>query len=117
MERETRTITTPAGKELILKARATTRERNAIRSIFIKNAKFDGAAQTEGEMKITEIAGTATDEVEAKALELFVVSYDGKTSGISNLLLDSDAPEASEEYDFIISEATKTLKGSFQTAK
>lgn len=117
MERETRTITTPAGKELILKARATTRERNAIRGILTKHATFDPAAQAKGEMVVSEISGNATDEVESKAIELFVVSYDGKKEGIANLLLDSDAEEASSEYDFIIAEATKTLKGSFQTAK
>ena len=114
MERETKTIKTPAGKDLVVKARASVRERNQLRGVLLRNSKLDGEAAAAGEVRISEIAGTATDEVERKAIELFVVSYDGKTDGIADTLLDS---EDGKEYDFVVAEASKALQGAFPTAK
>lgn len=114
MDRETKTLKTPAGKDLVVKARASVRERNQLRGVLLKNSKLDGEAAAAGEVKISEIAGAATDEVERLAIQLFVVSYDGKTDGVADMLLDS---EDGKEYDFVVAEASKALAGAFTPAK
>ena len=110
--RETRTINTPSGKVLVLKTYLTARERNAFRAIFIKNAEYN-VDQATAAMSVTKIAGEATEEAERKIIEIAVVSYDGKTEGLADMLLDG----LPAEYDFVSSEAMKTLQPGKAPAK
>jgi hypothetical protein len=94
MERETRNLVTPNGKELVLKTYLTARERNQLRDVFLKNAKVpinsDGLATNEG---MTVDASIITD-------------------AILNTLLDNDPIE----YDYVAEEAGK-VNGNFTQAK
>lgn len=110
--RETKNVATPAGKNLVVKTYLTARERNAFRAVFIKNADYN-VDQVSGAMQVTKIAGEATEEAERKIIELVVVSYDDKTEGIADLLLDGSP----SEYDFVTAEAMKTVGSNLTSAK
>lgn len=110
MDRETRKIKTPSGKEVELKAYLTARERNDLRSVYLNNMKV-GA---DGEMPvIKEIPGSIVEQSERKLIELAVVSYEGSPENILDRLLDGTP----EEYDFVVAEANKIGKGNFPKAK
>jgi hypothetical protein len=106
MERETKTIKTPGGKEVRLKTYLTARERNELRAIFLENMKFEGT-------QVKEIDGGVVDKAERKLLELVVVSYNGSAENIIERLLE----ERPEEYDFVVSEANKISTGNFPRPK
>jgi len=108
MERETKTITTPKGKTLVLKTYVNARERNALRSVMIDSMKID-LQNLEG---ANELSGSILEKSEAKLIETVVVSYDGSVENILNRLLD----ESPEEYDFVVEESGKINKG-FTPAK
>jgi hypothetical protein len=97
MERETKKITTPSGKELVLKSYVTARERNEFRKVFFPHTE-DG--------KHIDIA--ATDSGEAKAVEIVVVSYNGSEEKIHERLLDGSPAE----YDAVVKEALEIVQGS-----
>lgn len=110
MERETKKITTPSGKEAELKTYLTARERNEFRAVFIEHSTF----KVEGESaRVDHIDGAANDEAEAKLIQLAVISYDGSQEKVLERLLDGDP----QDYDFVVAEALKTLKGNFLKAK
>ncbi len=110
MERETKKIKTPLGKEVELKTYLTAGERNELRRIYLENMKVEAK---EGVPAIKEIPGTLVEQAEKKLIELAVVSYDGSSENIFGRLLDS----MPEEYDFVIEEANKIGKGNFPQAK
>jgi hypothetical protein len=107
MERETKKIKTPSGKEVELKTYLTAGERNELRAVFLSGMKLEGGTQ------IKEIDGGVVDKAERKLLELAVVSYDGSAERIVERLLN----ELPEEYDFIVAEANKISTGNFQQPK
>lgn len=110
MERETKKITTPSGKVVELKTFLTARERNEVRKIYLDNMEIG----TEKEAPvISKISGSLVEESEKKLIEMAVVSYDGSSENILNRLLDS----TSEEYDFVVAEINKILRGNFPKAK
>lgn len=111
MERETRTIKTPADKDLVLKTYLTARERNDLRKVFLDGMNIDPATK-----QVKEIPGGMLDVAEKKYIEIAVVSYDGQTNpdGIIESLLNAKP----EEYDFVANEAAKIEGGmGFQPAK
>lgn len=108
MERETKKLKTPSGKELELKSYLTARERNELRSVFLK-----GMAVEPNTAQIKEVSGAVVDEAEKKLLELAIVSYNGSAENVIERLLDSTP----EEYDFVVAEANKLGAGNFQKAK
>jgi hypothetical protein len=114
MERETRNLVTPNGKELVLKTYLTARERNQLRDVFLKNAKVpinsDGLATNEG---MTVDASIIT-ESQNVLLKIVVVKYGDVTESdaILNMLLDNDPIE----YDYVAEEAGK-VNGNFTQAK
>jgi len=109
MERETKTIKTPSGKEIVMKTFLNARERNELRNVFLKEMKIESnTAQVKD-----EIPASVMDEAEKKLIEVAVISYDGSSENIVDRLLDS----APEEYDFVVAEANKIKSGNFQTAK
>lgn len=110
MERPIRKLKTPLGKDVEMKDYLTTRERNAVRAVFIKHSTFS----TDGTMpKVEHVSGEATEEAEGKLIETAVISYDGSSENVLGRLLDGDP----QEYDFIVSEASSSIKGNFPTAK
>lgn len=106
MERELKKIITPSNKEVEIKTYITARERNELRSIYLKNAEIS-------ENAIKGFSATVADEAEKKLIELIVVSFDGSKENIMDRILDGSP----EDYDFIIVEAGKINNGSFQSAK
>jgi hypothetical protein len=110
MERKTKTLQTPLGKELVLKEYVTARERNELRSILLGNMKFD----TEGkEIGQAELSGNTLELSERKMIEVIITSYDGSAENIADRLLDSTP----EEYDFVVKEAMEINKGNLTGAK
>ena len=114
MERENKTLTTPEGKELVLKTYLTARERNALRDIFLKSAKLNignNEAQTTNGM---DIDGTVLSESQNKLIETSVIRYGEITdpTAILNALLDGKP----DEYDFVVIEAGK-IEGNLSKAK
>lgn len=104
MERETKKLKMPSGKEVELKSYLTAKERNELRAVFLSGMKLEGGTQ------IKEIDGLVVDKAEQKLLELMVVSYDGSAEKIIERLLETTP----EEYDFVVVEANKI--GNFQKA-
>jgi hypothetical protein len=110
MERETKIIKTPSGKEVILKSYLTAGERDELMSIILNEMKFN--AET-NEPVIKEIPGHLYLPFKKKLLELLVVSYDGNSENILGRLSEI----LSEEYDFIVKEADKISRGNFSKAR
>lgn len=110
MERETRKIKTPAGKELEIKTYLTARERNQLRGAFLSSMKLDTEST-----QVKEVGGEVLEVAEKKLLEVAVVEYDGKkaTTDILNALLDGTPAE----YDFVVAEANKISAGNLVKAK
>jgi len=108
--RETKKITTPAGKELELKTYITARERNQIRDMFYKNMKLENVG---GKPEMSELSGEIMSQAEYKLIESVVVSYDGNKENV----LDRISDEKPEEYDFIVEEINKIPGTSFTPAK
>lgn len=108
MERETKKITTPKDKELIVKTYLTARERNELRNIYLSTMKIDKTGEV-----VDGFSGSLMETAERKLIEIAVVSYAENKEDILNRLLD----EMPEEYDFVVAEAGKINGGNFQTAK
>ena len=108
MEREIKKLLTPSGKEYAVKTYLTARERNELRSVFLKNVSMDALG---GTPKMADLTGELLERAEAKTIELVVVSYDESSENILNRLLDGSP----EDYDAVVAEATKI--GNFKTAK
>ena len=108
MERETRTIQTPEGKDLVLKTYLTARERNSIRDVFLKSAKINIGADAEAE-KGMSLDGSVMTESQNVMVSLVVTKYGEYTNpdAILNNLLDGNPAE----YDFVVAEAGK-VKGN-----
>lgn len=109
MERETKKLTTPGGKELIVKAWLTARERNAIRNVMVSLVSVDDLSA--GTPKMSGISGDLLDRFHQAAVEQAVISYDGSLENILARFLDGRA----EEYDFAVAEAVAVA--DFKSAK
>lgn len=105
-----RKIKTPNGMELEVKEYLNTKERNEIRKVFMKYSTFDKEG---GVPKIDQISGEATDEAEAKMIEVAIISYGESSEKILERLLEGDP----KEYDFVVAEAAKALHGNFPQSK
>lgn len=110
MERESKKIKTPLGKELVLKSYLTARERNELRSVFLQNMSIDPSSANP---QVKEISGNALEKAEEKYIEIVAISYDNSNEKILERLLDATP----EEYDFAVAEAGKIDKGNFTRAK
>ena len=112
MQRETKEVTTPAGKKLILKTYITARERNELRNVYLSAMKLD---TENGATQVKEVGGAVLEQAERKLLEVAIVEYDGKvaTTDVLNALLDGTPTE----YDFVVAEANKINTGNLAKAK
>jgi hypothetical protein len=94
--REVKEVKTSGGHTLMIKTYATGREYNEIQNQVLKNAKVSligGQPVAEG------ITGSSQLDANKKAIELLVVSVDGKTDGALDLVLDLPASDYQEVVD------------------
>lgn len=110
MDRETKSVTLKSGKEVVLNAFLTARERNALRNIFFTNFKIEA---TGGKPEVKEISGDVLGKAEEKLIELAVVSFDGSSENVLARLLDGTPAD----YDEVVAEAGKIEGGNFQQPK
>lgn len=102
--RPTKIITTPSGKEAVIKTYLTARERNEIRAVFLCKMKLNAASQ-----RVEEVGGEALSDAEYTLIRLAVVSYDGSAENVLDRLLDGTPVD----YDFIVKE-TNSIGGDFK---
>lgn len=107
MDRETTTIKTPVDKhEIVLKSWITGREKRELRKPFLKEIKISlkkGEKDAEAE---SFNSFEAMNEAENKAIEIMIVSINGKKENILNTVLDMKE----KDYSFIIKEINKITK-------
>ena len=110
MERETKIIKLPSGKEAVIKTYLTARERNELRGIYLANMNIETES---GTTNIKEIKGDVMESVEKKLLELGIINFDSSTENIIDRLLDGTP----EDYDSMVVECNKINTGGFQKPK
>jgi hypothetical protein len=115
MQRETIQLTTPLGKELVIKSYMNAKERNEIKRSFLIGVKIDPNKISQGsdDVHMNELDASIMLQAERQTINQLVVSYDGKTEMVADVL-DLSSPK---EYDFVISELNKVTKGNFEQAK
>mgnify|MGYP001586751547 CR=1 FL=1 len=91
MERETRTLTTPAAKQLVLKTYLTARERRTIRQVYLNKSRT--TITPEGEPKTEVTDSSVLDDYENAQIVQSVVSYDGTSENLLDRLLDAHPDE------------------------
>lgn len=110
MERETKKIT--IGKlEIELKTYLTFGESREISDIYLQNASV--GVDMDGKTKISDIKASISTEVQNKAIEIIVVSIDGKKENILDSILnlpDNDGKELMNEIDKIQNPLTEQKK-------
>ncbi len=105
MNRETKEIITPLGQQkVILKAWITGREKRDINNAYLADTKV-------GKDKEIEISGNRFNAFQDRALELVVVSINGKSESLLKILLDEtksgDFAFVWKEVDNIINDSDK----------
>lgn len=111
-ERPTKEITTSGGHKVVLKEWITGREDRELVSILLRDIEM---TQRGKEQEFAGFKVGIAEEAENKAIELVVISVDGKTENIVDAVLD--LPSA--DYDKIkaaINEITKPSKKSESTS-
>jgi hypothetical protein len=103
MERETKTITTPGGRTVVLRSYLTGREENELKGILYADLKMNADDLQSGKMSITDIPASFVVKQEEKAIELLVVSVDGKSENAAQAVLDLP----SSDYASIVDEINK----------
>ena len=97
-EQETKIITTPnTGKEVVLKAWITGRDKRAIQSVYSDDMVIGQ------DNKVSGIKASTINDAKDKTIELVVISIDGSEEDVLNKILDLP----SKDYDFVISEIDK----------
>lgn len=103
-KRETKEIITPIDKhKVVLKSYITGREKREMKNVYFEGVEFEleGAKPKTNKMDM----GKMTDKAENKAIEMVVVSVNGKMEVI-NTILDMK----SKDTDFVIAEINKITK-------
>lgn len=108
MEREKKSFNTPSGKEVIVRTYITGREANTIKAEMLKNMKLDLAGNRSG-----EVSGDVLIEQEKKLLNILVISIDGKTENVIEMILDLP----NSDYQSIIKELNEIYTGNLTPAK
>ena len=100
--KETKEITTPIDKhKVVLKSFITGRDSRELKNVYFKDAEFylDGAQPKSSKLDMAKL----TQEAEDKAIEIVVVSVDGKEDNKVDAILDM----RKQDSDFVISEINK----------
>lgn len=104
MERETIEIETPIGKhKIVLKTYLTGREQRAIEAVFLGSVDWDVQTQTVKSKFTVQTAQLAENET----IKQQVVSIDGKTENVLDLILDM----RSEDFAFVKDQLQKLSLG------
>ena len=114
-ERETKTIITPiSNQEVIIKTWLTGRERRAIRSVYLDTLEVKGEedivanSSEESEKKVGAtyaITGELLNKAQDKQIETIIISIDGITEGLVDIVLDM----RDEDMDSIMEEISKIV--------
>lgn len=108
-ERETIEIITPIKKhKVVIKAWITGREKRILTRRILSGMKVDmDVGSAGGEVQAKEIdMGAVMEDAENKAIEIIVVSVNGKTEGILDAVLDM----RDKDYQFVKKEINKISK-------
>lgn len=95
--RETKVLTTPGGRTVVINAYLTGREKSAIDSSITAALKLTPPAQAGERAHMSEVSGAFYAEVEQKTMSYMIVSVDGNADAPLEKLLDLP----STEYDFV----------------
>lgn len=113
MERETIKLTTPLGKDLVIKSFMNAKERNAIKSAFLEGIKIDPNDIGSEDHMMKDVDASIMLKAEKRTFEQLIVSYAGSSENIAGRLEEATPAE----YDFVVTELNKVTKGNFQSAK
>jgi len=113
MERETIKLTTPLGKDLVIKSFMNAKERNAIKSAFLEGIKIDPNDIGSEDHIMKDVDASIMLKAEKRTFEQLIVSYAGSSENIADRLEQATPAE----YDFVVAELNKVTKGNFQSAK
>jgi len=103
MSRETKKIITPIDKHVVtIKAWITGREKRALIKPFTSAIQVSVGKEEKAEFKSRE-AGSVIEKAANLVIETIVVSVDGKTEGVLDLILDMK----SKDTDFVVKELDK----------
>lgn len=103
-QRPTKEITTPIdGKKVILKEWVTGAEMRQIEAVYIEGANYDPNS-TERPRMTAETYLRASN----KTIEMVVISVDGITENIADLVIEMKKPD----YDFVLAEIDAVTKGT-----
>ena len=119
-ERESKTITTVHGHVVVIKSYLTGREVNKYRNVIFEKTKFktvpdpnsDPAEGKQIVQAVTESTAAITIEQELAALEICVLSLDGKSENLKERILDL----RSEDYTEIDKACAELVKPIFTKA-
>ena len=100
-ENNTKIIKTPAGHEVVLKTEMTAREYRELKNMWIKDVVITGSDPDSP--KISGIRGSVVQEVENRALQIMIISIDGKSENCLEALLDFPV----EDFDMVFDEVNK----------
>jgi hypothetical protein len=111
MPRETRKFKTSGGVEFEIKTYLTFGESREIQKVYLDGVNV--SVNVEGETKVPELNAGSTMVAQNKALELIVVSINGKTENIFQTIMDlpkQDGDELLVEIDKIQNPITTKKK-------
>lgn len=100
-KRETKEVKTSGEHVVVMRTYATGREFTDIQNCILKNAKVSYVG---GQPVAEGVSGSSELEANKKAVELLVVSVDGKTENVLDTVLDLPA----DDYQEVV-EAVKEL--------
>ena len=130
MERETKTIETPNGHEVVIKTWITKRERRKIQNVYYENADFSQKVNPEQVRQQKQESGEVEvedDEMEFEldfgpevmqksqdtAMEIIVEEIDGESDDVLESLLNL----REEDYDYVAEEIDKVTGESTEEDK
>jgi hypothetical protein len=105
-ERETKEITTPGGKKVVVKTYLTAREVNAVLTELFKSQEISADEARDGNPRVSLVMGIQRN---VKLVEAAVVSLDDSIENMSERL--QDLP--SSEYAAILKEVKGLAEGNF----
>lgn len=109
MQRETKTFVTPSGKEVVIKTYLTGREANSVKEALLKEMKMDASTG----QSTNEVTGVFMIEQEKKLIQAMIVSLEGKTENLLDLVLDLK----NEDYSAIVKEINSTYNTNLTPVK
>jgi len=93
---ENRELKTTSGRVVILKEFITARDMRVLKGMYMEMASFDqkGASSFKVDAK-------KANEIEDKTIELVVISIDGTTEGIVELMMELPAKDYNEIFEAV----------------